>query len=213
MATANHKMIPEHYPYQVGFEWEPPYRFERIRSFIESAHHEQHKLTVADMEALQNDVVSLPARELQTLLRSTALRDNPALAEFLRWDGRLTRESREAALYEVWLKEICRSLGKRFSEKHGERYENLLPDTVAALLKDPEKDLFGEVPVTARDTLLLDALEAARKELGQRRGRIRRTGPGAIFTRYASVTRSTSSPERASCSTWDRCRGPATSIR
>ncbi|MGO9946573.1 MAG: penicillin acylase family protein, partial [Steroidobacteraceae bacterium] len=88
VATANHKMIPEHYPYQVGFEWEPPYRFERIRSFIESAHHEQHKLTVADMEALQNDVVSLPARELQTLLRSTALRENLALAEFLRWDGR-----------------------------------------------------------------------------------------------------------------------------
>jgi len=170
VATANHRMIPEHYPYQVGFEWEPPYRYERIRSFIESAHHEQHKLTVADMEALQNDVVSLPVRELQTLLRSTALRDNPALADFLRWDGRLTRESREAALYEVWLKEICRSLGKRFSEKHGERYANLLPDTVAALLKDPEKDLFGEAPVTARDTLLVDAFEAARKELARRLG-------------------------------------------
>ncbi len=170
VATANHKMIPEHYPYQVGFEWEPPYRFERIRSFIASAHHEQHKLTVADMEALQNDVVSLPARELQTLLRSTALRENPALAEFLRWDGLLSRESREAALYEVWLKEICRSLGKRFSEKHGERYENLLPDTVAALLKNPQKDLFGEDPVMARDALLVAALEAARKELGQRLG-------------------------------------------
>jgi penicillin G amidase len=42
-----------------------------------------------------------------------------------------------------------------------------LPDTVAALLKDPERDLFGEDPVTARDTLLLAALDAARKELGQ----------------------------------------------
>jgi penicillin amidase len=170
VATANHRMIPEHYPYQVGYEWEPPYRFERIRSFIESAHLAQHKLTIADMQALQNDVVSLPARELQRLLRSTALRDNPALAEFLQWDGRLTRESREAAIYEVWLKEICRSLGKKFSEKHGEHYENLLPDTVAALLTNPQEDLFGEVPAAARDALLVDALEAARRELKQRLG-------------------------------------------
>ncbi len=59
VATANHKMIPEHYPYKVGYEWEPPYRFERIRSVIEDAQHAQHKLTIADMEALQNDVVSL----------------------------------------------------------------------------------------------------------------------------------------------------------
>jgi len=28
VATANHRMIPEHYPYRVGFEWAPPYRFE-----------------------------------------------------------------------------------------------------------------------------------------------------------------------------------------
>ena len=93
VATANHRMIPEHYPYRVGFKWEPPYRFERIRSVIESARQVRHKLTIADLEALQNDVVSLPALALQTLVRSSALRDNPALTEFLRWDGELARES------------------------------------------------------------------------------------------------------------------------
>ncbi len=170
VATANHKMIPEDYPYKVGFEWEPPYRFERIRSVIEDAHQAQHKLTIADMEALQNDVVSLPARDLQSLVRSTALRDDPALTEFLRWDGNLTRESPEAALYEVWIKEICRALGRQFSEKHSERYDALPPDTVIALLADPDKDLFGEDPVVARNTLLVDAIRAARKELEQRLG-------------------------------------------
>ena len=49
VATANHKMIPEHYPYKVGFEWEPRYRFERIRSVIENAHRAKHKLTLADI--------------------------------------------------------------------------------------------------------------------------------------------------------------------
>jgi penicillin G amidase len=170
VATANHRMIPEHYPYRVGFEWEPPYRFERIRSVIESARQARHKLTIADLEALQNDVVSLPALALQTLVRSSALRDNLALTEFLRWDRELARESPDAAVYEVWLKEICRALGRRFSEKHPERYEGLTPDTVMALLASPDKNLFGEDPVAARDTLLVDAIRAARKELEQRQG-------------------------------------------
>jgi len=170
VATANHRMIPEHYPYRVGFEWAPPYRFERIRSVIENARQARHKLTIVDLEALQNDVVSLPALALQTLVRSSALRDNPVLTEFLRWDGELARESPDAAVYEVWLKQICRALAKRFSEKHPERYEGLMPDTVIALLAKPDKSLFGENPVVARDTLLLDAIRAARKELEQRQG-------------------------------------------
>ncbi|MGA8271012.1 MAG: penicillin acylase family protein, partial [Candidatus Sulfotelmatobacter sp.] len=116
VATANHRMIPEDYPYKVGFDWAPPYRFERIRSVIEGARDARHKLTIADMQALQNDVVSLPARELQILVQSSALRDNPAFTEFLGWDTEVTRESAAAALYEVWFKEICSGLAKRFSE-------------------------------------------------------------------------------------------------
>jgi penicillin G amidase len=155
-------MIPEHYPYQVGFEWEPPYRFERIRAVLENARRAQHKLTIADMQALQNVVVSLPALELQSLVRSTALRDDPALVPCLHWDGELARESTAVALYEVWLRQICRALGRRFSAEHSEHYRDLKPDKVMALLADPDRELFGEDPVGARDTLLLEALRAAR---------------------------------------------------
>jgi penicillin amidase len=170
VATANHKMIPEHYPYQVGFEWAPPYRFERIRSVLESAHRTRHKLTIADMQELQNDVVSLPARELQNLLRSTPLRDHSALTGFLRWDGMLTRESPEAALYEVWLEEICRSLGRRLSATHSAHYDSLTPHVVLALLENPDQGLFGEDPLAARDALLADALKDSRTELERRLG-------------------------------------------
>jgi len=48
ITTANHRMIPEDYPYKVGFEWEPPYRFERIRSVLESARQAHRKLTLAE---------------------------------------------------------------------------------------------------------------------------------------------------------------------
>ncbi len=169
VATANHKMIPQNYPYNVGFEWTPPYRVTRIRSIIEIAKQDHHKLTLLDMESLQNDVTSLPALEFQKLVRSTSLKNDAALANFLRWDGRLTRESPDAAMYEVWLQQICLALGKRFSKDHGGRYDDLPPDTVLGILANPEKDLFGvaDNPQAGRDQMLADTLHSARKELAR----------------------------------------------
>ena len=174
VATANHKMVPEHYPYNVGFEWVPPYRVARIRSVIESAKQDHHKLTVADMESLQNDSTSLPALEFQRLVRSTRLKDDPAFTSFLRWDGKLTRESSDAALYEVWFQQICVALGERFSKNDGNRlqklsgrYDDLPPNTVLRILTNPDKGLFGtgDNPLAARNQLLMDTLRSARKEL------------------------------------------------
>jgi penicillin G amidase len=170
VASANQKMIPESYPYKVGFEWEPPYRFERARALIVEAGSRQHKLTLADMESMQSDVVSLPARELQRLIRASALQRNPELGEFLRWDGALTRDSTQASVYEFWRREICHRLGRLFSGSHGERYEDLSPEVMLALLARPDAVLFGEQPVVARDALLLEAYHAARAELGQHFG-------------------------------------------
>ena len=169
VATANHKMIPDHYPYNVGFEWTPPYRFNRIRSVIESAKQDHHKLTVPDMGALQADVLSLPALELQALVRSTPLKDDPGLAGFLLWDGQLARESSEAALYEFWFQQICHALGERFSKEHGSRYDDLSPDTVMLILTHPDKTLFaqGDTPINDRNQLLADTLHSARQELNK----------------------------------------------
>jgi len=166
VATANHKMIPEHYPYNVGFEWDPPYRFLRIRSVIESAKETHNKLTMASMEFLQNDVTSLPALEFQKLLASTTLKDDPTLHGFLNWNGKLAAESSEAALYEVWFQQICRALGKRFSKEHPERYEDLSPVVVLRILTTPA-DLFGDNPPASRDETLADTLQSARKQLNQ----------------------------------------------
>ncbi len=170
VATANQKTIPEHYPYRVGFEWDAPYRYHRIRTVIEDAARSQHKLTVPDMEALQNDVLSLPAVQLQAFLRSTALEGRGEIAEFMRWDGSLGRESAPAALYEVWLRQICQRLGAKFSPVHGERYADLTPDLVIALLANPDPTLFGADPAAGREALLSEALLAARQELERRLG-------------------------------------------
>jgi penicillin amidase len=124
------------------------------------------------MESLQNDVTSLPPLEFQKLVRSTPLKDDPALAAFLRWDGKLTRESSDAALYEVWFQQICLALGERFSNKGGSRlqklggrYNDLPPNKVLHILTNPDRDLFGDNPLTVRDQVLEDTLRSVRKEL------------------------------------------------
>lgn len=169
VATANHKMIPEHYPYNVGFEWTPPYRVKRIRSVIDRAKQAHHKLALEDMESLQNDVTSLPALEFQALLGTTSLKKDVTLQDFLSWDGSLARESFNAALYEVWFQKLTASVAALFGSEgdshFGQRYGDLTPDTVLRILSSPGNDLFGDRPITGRDQLLSNALKSARLEL------------------------------------------------
>jgi penicillin G amidase len=165
IATANHKMIPEHYAYNVGFEWDPGYRFERISQYFAAAQQQNRKLGSVDMQALQNDVVSLPALAFQKLLRTTTLASDPYLAGFLRWDGALTRESADAALYEVWFRSIVKALAKGISSKNSKTYEDLQPNTVLRLLAKPETDFFGDDPVARRDRILGDSLLEAKQSL------------------------------------------------
>jgi len=108
VATANHKMIPEKYPYKVGYVWAPPYRFQRVAEVLQQA-RSGTKLDVAAMERLQSDVRSLPALQLIELLRMAVAKEEPAAARLLlSWNGEVGRDSAAAALYEVWLRIVTR---------------------------------------------------------------------------------------------------------
>jgi penicillin amidase len=54
IATANSKITPEGYPYQLATQWFPPYRAERIYELLKSG----KKFSPADMLAIQTDVTS-----------------------------------------------------------------------------------------------------------------------------------------------------------
>lgn len=172
VASANHKMIPADYPYPVGFEWEAPYRYERIREFIEGAHAARHPLGLLDMQALQNDVVSLPARALQRLVRAGTQHEDAAFTEFLRWDAVLTRDSAAAAIYEVAWREICRALAQRLAGTHSAHYQGIAPDAALRLLASADALLFGAEAPAARDALLLEAFRTAHRQLALRLGSV-----------------------------------------
>jgi penicillin G amidase len=174
IATANQKMIPDHYGYAVGYEWAAPARYLRATELVEGAKSAGHKLTVADMEAFQLDVVSLHARALQNLLR-TALADEmkkapdqdyPAAQLLLSWDCALRMDSAPAALYELWVVELRKAVtALAVPENARAALGTLSIPQVIAVLTHPHASVFGSAAPQDAARLLLSTVNDARTHL------------------------------------------------
>jgi penicillin amidase len=172
VATANHKMIPENYGYAVGFSWGSPERFSRISEVLAGAAKSGHKLRVEDMENLQNDVVSLPARELQGLLKHAAGNAPGRAAKLLLdWDCSLVADSSAATLYEFWVAELHDAVTKLVVPEQARKAVGglSLPKAVQELLH-PRAAGFGQNPEAVRDALLLQTLRAGEQKLAAKLG-------------------------------------------
>lgn len=185
VATANHKMIPERYPYAIGFEWGSPERFLRIKEFIEQAGKNGRKLSVADMEALQSDVLSLPARKLQILL-GAAVGDKPSPAAklLLDWDCVVSTDSAAAALYEFWSRELQSDVTRIVVPEAARQAigELSLPATIEQLSHPTPEAFFAANAETRRDKVLVDALRAAQAKLIARLGDMSKWSWGKLHT-------------------------------
>lgn len=172
VATSNNKMIPPNYPYRVGYEWDPGFRFRRVSAVLEAAKSGGHKLDVADMEKLQSDVRSTPGLELVGLLRQAAgTSADPDVRMLLSWNGMVTRESAAAALYEIWLQEVTTAVTHRVFPKQLWGMARGWPVIkVLDALSRPTADIFGAQPEAARKQLLLDTLKSAHEELAKLEG-------------------------------------------
>ena len=174
IATANHKMIPDGYPYKVGYGWAPPYRFQRVTQVLQQARPGK-KLDVEDMQRLQTDVLSLPAQQLIDLLRAATQKAGPAAELLLHWNGEVERDSAAAALYEVWLQIVTR-----------ETMDLAIPADARSMIDDwsPHQVigyLAGQPSTVAaaanRKDLMLGTLENAWKEM--------QTSQGADSTKWS----------------------------
>jgi penicillin amidase len=172
VASANHKMIPENYGYAVGFQWASAERFLRISEVLRGAAKSGHKLGLEDMEQLQNDVVSLPARELQSLLKGAASNTSTAAAKLLLdWDCAFTTDSQAATLYEFWDAELRDALTKLAVPAEAQKVAGKLSLTKTLQeVSRPRVAVFGESPEAARDALLLQSLHAAEVKLSAKLG-------------------------------------------
>jgi penicillin amidase len=172
IATANNKMIPEGYPYNIAFRWYSRYRVQRIDEVIEQARRIGHKLSAEDFERLQNDYASIPGRELVQLLRqAVGNRPTPMQQLLLNWDGVLDRNSPAAALYENYFQELRKALIQRMAPPRlWSLAEDWGPHQILTLLTFPTSDVFGSNPAAERNRLMQGSLQAAAAKLSQLEG-------------------------------------------
>jgi len=100
LATANARVAPDGYPYQLTLDWAAPYRNERIWKWLAG----KNKLTPADMLTLQGDIYSTLDQELAHryayAIDHSTKADNQLrqAADLLRsWDGVMNTNSPAAA--------------------------------------------------------------------------------------------------------------------
>jgi penicillin amidase len=110
VATANHNILPAGYSHQLGFEWALPYRFERIESLLAG----RSDLDRVNFERMQQDVLSLPARRFQAIVRRwtppEGSRGAHIVSEMLAWDAQMRVDSEPALIFEIWISKLGAAL-------------------------------------------------------------------------------------------------------
>ena len=106
LVNANNKMVRDDYPFLISAHWFDAYRAARIDSLLRGAENASPRST----EALQQDVVSLMAREMLPLLlaRVTPQTDrHQQLLDLLRgWDGSMDRNRPEPLVFAMWMEKL-----------------------------------------------------------------------------------------------------------
>jgi penicillin amidase len=110
-ATANDNQVDTSYPFpeSLGFTWADSFRGDRIKEVLSSG----KTFTAADMAALQNDYLSLPARQLVGELTAIQLQGEKMVkAQQLlsSWNLVLDKNSIEAAIYVMWERKLRNKL-------------------------------------------------------------------------------------------------------
>lgn len=105
--TSNENLTDTQYPYPeaLGFEWSDPFRGDRVREFLESG----EKFSLEDMGRLQNDYMSIPARQLVPLLLQLGIIEPKAVAAqtiIKDWDFVLDKNSIAAGIYVMWERKL-----------------------------------------------------------------------------------------------------------
>ena len=155
VATANHDILPPGYPHALNYAWAPPTRYKRIVEMLTSG----KKFDVDDFAHMQQDTVSLPARDFLVMLKDWKPAEESEAAavrsEMLRWDCNVSMESRAALVYEVWIEQLHRAM---------------LPQGIASTRLAPDI-LLSELKASAeRDAVLDRTLGAALAEIRERLG-------------------------------------------
>jgi penicillin G amidase len=174
VVTANQRITPPEYRPHITYEWQPPYRAQRIEQLLGAL--PTH--SIGSFARIQGDVVSLPVRELLPVLLDT----RPASEEARRalrllagWDATMAADRPEPLILWAWWRELTRAI---YADDLGGAFrDNWLaraPFMIAVLTdKDGEGHWCDDVrtaPVERCGALLSVTLDTALADLRKRYG-------------------------------------------
>jgi len=161
LATANHNILPRNYAHPIAYDWAAPFRFRRIEERLTG----KSSLTLEDFKSMQHDCVSLPARQLQSIIKSweCSAELRPWVRLVLDWNCDLSVSAQAGPLYAAWMQEL---LTKMYAlhvqlEETPDRGDLRSATVVLRHLAQPTADWFGPQPLARRDALLAETLRLA----------------------------------------------------
>ena len=169
--TANNFMVPDGYPYSesLHYTWGDEMRAVRIDEYLRSG----RMFTVADMMKLQQDELSIPARNLVPLLQELVSSDAAAAKArdlLLGWDYVLGRDSVPAGIYAAWERRLQSNVRDLFVPVNARRLlSGINLKRMIDWLAAPDGH-FGKNPTADRDALLIRSLSEAVTELTKQLG-------------------------------------------
>ncbi|MBK7895862.1 MAG: penicillin acylase family protein [Candidatus Promineifilaceae bacterium] len=112
IATANHAVVDEEYPYQLNLYWADGDRGQRIVDMIEAELNGDGELSQADLARIQFDSHSLLADSYVPLLDGLSSNNEKVQAALERlrgWDRQARRDSVPAALFEIFSMQLAQA--------------------------------------------------------------------------------------------------------
>jgi len=170
-STANQNVTPEDYENwdAIGYSWSDPYRGNRVKEVLS----EDKKFSMEDMQNLQTDYLSLPAKTLAPLLLDLNFEDSleqNALNKLRGWDYILGKESIEAAIYVSFENAIRAKAQKDFVPEEVQPYiRSLQMKLVMDWILAPDEK-FGSNPKAGRDNFLKTAFSTGLSDLKDKLG-------------------------------------------
>ena len=161
-ATANQHVTPDDYSHwdAVGYTWADAYRGNRINEVLAENKH----ITIEQMQSLQTDYFSIPARSLVPFLQNISFAD-PLSAEakqlLSNWNFVLDKNSIAAGIYAMWERQLMLNAGKLFIPADIKPYITSIQLTkLVERLQLPEK-FFGSDAVAKRNAFVKESFEQA----------------------------------------------------
>lgn len=169
-ATANQNVTPNDYTHwnAVGYTWADPFRGNRVNEVLAA----DDKMTIAKMQSLQTDYLSLPARTLVPMIKDLSFEETSvqqAATRLAGWNFVLDKNSIPAAIYGMWERQLMLLANKKFVPDPIKGLINIQLSKLIGWLQQPDSK-FGTDALAGRNAFLKEAFVTTVNELTKKLG-------------------------------------------